>query len=135
MDQPLLAAVIVTTLSDKDELVEDRLLAQGRRHQDRVQNRDDRSGHGPDDVQYVVPIGSAEDAVLVLHDDDIEAVERVAVDSAPSWCPRTHWWRTSGDRGALATSTMSTTPTTSAGERRLCTSAEVNVASPHWVGG
>ena len=42
-----------------------------------MQDRDDRDAHLPEEVDDVVPVRSAEDAVLVLDDDDVARVERV----------------------------------------------------------
>ena len=57
------------------QLVQDGLLAHTGRHQDGVQDDDDRPGHGSDDIEHVLAVRAAEDAVLVLDDDDVIAVE------------------------------------------------------------
>jgi len=60
---------------------------QAGRHQDGVQDDDDRPGDGSDDIEHVLSVRSAEDAVLVLDDDDVVAVEPRGGGLCPAFLP------------------------------------------------
>ncbi len=99
-----------------------------------MQHGDHRHGEALDDVEHVLAVRSAEDAVLVLHDGDVEVVEDeggVDLRATSTADPLVN----DGEHLHLRLVDEAHDTHVRAGALQVADERSANVAMPHWVGG